>query len=35
LFNKTTEEGARVYVSAAALGYDGHGGWYKTTALTK
>lgn len=35
LFNKTTEEGARVYASAAALGYDGHGGWYKTTALTK
>lgn len=35
LFNKTTEEGARVYISAAALGPEGHGGWYKTAALTK
>lgn len=35
LFNKTTEEGARVYVAASALGIDGHGAWYKTTALTK
>jgi NAD(P)-dependent dehydrogenase (short-subunit alcohol dehydrogenase family) len=35
LFSKTTEEGARVYVSAAALGPEAHGCWYKTTALTK
>ncbi|KAK3170021.1 hypothetical protein OEA41_009406 [Lepraria neglecta] len=35
LFNKTAEEGARVYVSAAALGSEAHGCWYKTTAITK
>lgn len=35
LFSKTTEEGARVYVAAASLGIEGHGGWYKTTALTR
>ena len=35
LFNKTTEEGARVYIAASVLGAEGHGGWYKTTALTK
>lgn len=35
LFNKTTEEGARAYVSAVSLGNEAHGGWYKTTALTK
>lgn len=34
LFNKTTEEGARVYVAASVLGPEGHGSWYKTTALT-
>ncbi|TKA49955.1 hypothetical protein B0A55_12669, partial [Friedmanniomyces simplex] len=35
LLNKPTEEGARVYVSASAVGKNGHGGWYKTTALTR
>lgn len=35
LFNKTTEEGARVYVSAAAQGREAHGSWYKTTSLTR
>ena len=34
LFNKTTEQGARVYVNAASVGHEGHGGWWKTTALT-
>ena len=34
LFNKSTEEGARAYVSAASLGHEAHGAWYKTTALT-
>ncbi|KFX99393.1 hypothetical protein V490_01807, partial [Pseudogymnoascus sp. VKM F-3557] len=34
IFSKPTEEGARVYVSAAALGVEGHRGWYKITALT-
>ena len=34
LFNKTTEEGARMYIAASALGTDGHGAWYKTTKLT-
>lgn len=34
LFNKTTEEGARVYVAASVLGPEGHGSWYKTTTLT-
>jgi hypothetical protein len=35
LFSKTTEESGKVYVSAAALGYEAHGGWYKTTSLTR
>lgn len=35
LFNKTTEQGARVYIAAASLGAEGHGTWYKTTALTR
>lgn len=34
LFTKPTEEGARAYVSAASLGPEGHGGWWKTTAPT-
>lgn len=34
LFNKTTEEGARVYIAASVLGPEAHGAWYKTTALT-
>ncbi|KFY71310.1 hypothetical protein V499_08474 [Pseudogymnoascus sp. VKM F-103] len=34
IFSKSSEEGARVYVSAAALGPECHGGWYKITALT-
>ncbi|ELR10566.1 hypothetical protein VC83_00217 [Pseudogymnoascus destructans] len=34
IFSKSPEEGARVYVSAAALGPECHGGWYKITALT-
>ena len=34
LFNKSTEEGARAYVSAASLGGEAQGRWYKTTALT-
>ena len=34
LFNKSTEEGARAYVSAASLGVEAQGRWYKTTALT-
>ena len=34
LFNKTTEQGARVYVNAANLGAEAHGKWYKTTKLT-
>ena len=34
-FNKTLEQGARVYVNAAALEIETHGNWYKTTALTK
>ena len=34
LFNKSTEQGARVYVNAASVGTEGHGGWWKTTALT-
>ncbi|KAK4551916.1 hypothetical protein LTR86_010817 [Recurvomyces mirabilis] len=34
LLNKPTEEGARVYIAASVVGKEGHGGWYKTTALT-
>lgn len=34
IFSKSPEEGARVYVSVAALGPESHGGWYKITALT-
>ena len=34
LFNKSTEEGGRAYVSAASLGEEAQGSWYKTTALT-
>ncbi|KAK3045606.1 hypothetical protein LTR09_012826 [Extremus antarcticus] len=34
LFNKTTEQGARVYVNTASVGQEGHGAWWKTTALT-
>ena len=34
LFNKSTEEGARAYVSAASLGNEAQGHWYKSTALT-
>ncbi|KAL5346937.1 hypothetical protein ACLOAV_008080 [Pseudogymnoascus australis] len=34
IFSKSPEEGARVYVSAAALGPESHGGFYKITALT-
>ena len=34
LFNKTTEQGARVYVNAASVGREGHGAWWKTTVLT-
>ena len=34
LFNKTTEQGARVYVNAASVAREGHGGWWKTTELT-
>lgn len=33
IFSKTPEVGARVYISAAALGAESHGGWYKITAL--
>lgn len=33
IFSKSAEEGARVYVSAAALGPECQGGYYKTTAL--
>lgn len=35
LFNKPTEDGARVYVAASALEAEGHVAWYQTTALTK
>ena len=35
LFNKPTEEGGWSYVQAAALPEEGHGKWYKTTALTQ
>ena len=34
LFNKPTEQGGWSYVQAAALPVEGHGKWYKTTALT-
>ena len=34
LFNKPTEQGGWSYVRAAALPSEGHGGWYKTSALT-
>ena len=34
LFNKTTEQGARVYLNAASVGHEGHGAWWKTTELT-
>lgn len=33
--NKTSEQGARLYVNAVALQVEAHGNWYKTTALTK
>ena len=33
LFNKSTEEGARAYVSTASLGNEAQGRWYKTTAF--
>ncbi|KFY86152.1 hypothetical protein V500_07825 [Pseudogymnoascus sp. VKM F-4518 (FW-2643)] len=33
VFSKSAEEGARVYVSVAALGLESHGGYYKITAL--
>ena len=35
LFNKPTEQGGWSYVRAAALSSEGHGRWYKTTALTQ
>lgn len=35
LFNKSTEQGARVYVKVATLGQEAHGAWYKTTSLTE
>ncbi len=35
LFNKPTEQGGWSYVRAAALPSEGHGRWYKTTALTQ
>ncbi len=35
LFNKPTEQGGWSYVRAAALSTEGHGKWYKTTALTQ
>jgi len=35
LFNKPTEQGGWSYVRAAALPTEGHGKWYKTTALTR
>ena len=33
LFTKPTEQGARCYVAASALGAEGHGAWYKTYRL--
>jgi len=35
LFNKPTEQGAWSYIRATALPIEGHGKWYKTTALTQ
>lgn len=34
LFNKPTDQGGWSYVRAAALPSEGHGRWYKTSALT-
>jgi hypothetical protein len=35
LFNKPTEQGGWSYVWATMLGEEGHGKWYKTTAVTE
>ena len=35
LFNKPTDQGGWTYVRASALGIEGHGKWYKTSALTQ